>query len=48
VRSWYLGCTIRQISLREHIKPSVVEQVLREETVAADAPPPAVRMRRVA
>lgn len=48
VRSWYLGCTIRQIASREHVRPRLVEQVLREETVPAEAPPPAARMRRVA
>ncbi len=47
VRGWYLGCTIRQIASREHMRPREVEQVLREETVPA-APPPTVRMRRVA
>jgi hypothetical protein len=48
VRSWYLGCTIRQIATREHLKPGQVEQVLREETVPAEAPPPASGLRRVA
>lgn len=48
VRSWYLGCSIRQIATREHVRPREVEQVLREETAPVAAPPPAARMRRVA
>jgi hypothetical protein len=49
VRGWYLGRTIRQLAKREHVRPSLVEAVLREETVAASTHPPVARcLRRVA
>lgn len=47
VQNWYLGWSIPQIARREKLKPSVVEKVLNEETIARGTVPPTPPARHI-